>query len=211
MGIKLVIAVLTLAARHRLTQRELLVLATMAVTALDTPNGKGQPAGLYFAGWEHLAIHLGMEPSAKAKEQIRRILQRLRSKGLIEGLEDHPRAGRRQTYKLRLDSVDTLLPLDVRDHPQVAPAGNTAEVALWDHLQVGEGTTPKWAPRSTQEEGRTYLEESTHPSASTTDRARIEFDPEQPHVFLPDGIWGDTCEHCGLKQLNVRHSVRRTA
>jgi hypothetical protein len=52
---------LLLANHAGLSDRAFRVAVRMAHTALDAPNSKGQPAGVYFAGWELLAQTLGRE------------------------------------------------------------------------------------------------------------------------------------------------------
>src|SRR4051794_25622814 len=85
----------------------------MASVALDRPNGKGQPAKLYYAGWEPLAIALGQDVPPDTKENkvrrkhqyelVRRALSGLEAAGLIERQHRQPSSGVRQCFRLTLD------------------------------------------------------------------------------------------------------------
>jgi hypothetical protein len=44
-----------------LPERQFKVLNRMALMALDKPNSKGQPASIYFGGWEPLSLALNRE------------------------------------------------------------------------------------------------------------------------------------------------------
>lgn len=101
MGIELVKQVA--ATCGHLKGNEYKCLTYMAATALDRPNDKGQPAHLYFGGWEALAIALGYSDPDGRYETVRRALRGLVADGKLERLEDHARAGVRQTFRLTLD------------------------------------------------------------------------------------------------------------
>lgn len=90
-------------ARHAsdLTAGELTVLGYMCITALDKPNGKGQPAGLYFGGWEPLALALGYDGlTDAAKTKVKRAVKGIRDKGLVKPLVSHAQYGERQVYRI---------------------------------------------------------------------------------------------------------------
>jgi len=104
MGIDLVKQVVTL--HGDLPGSAYKVLVYMAATALDKPNSHGQPAGLYFGGWEPLAIALG-STSTKAKtrdELVRRALKILIDKALIKPLISNVHTGEGQAYRLKLST-----------------------------------------------------------------------------------------------------------
>lgn len=91
------------------------VLMFMAVTALDKPNSKGQPAGLYFGGRGALAVALGypVDVDAAGRElvpiaatsAIKRALKELRDRGLITDMEQ-AKTGTNQSYRLNLSAAD---------------------------------------------------------------------------------------------------------
>lgn len=105
MGVNLVSAVVV---NHAgLSNRAFRVLVRMALSALDKTNERGQPPGLYWGGWEVLALSLGRQdletPSARrlAQETVRRAIQELVAAGLVTPLHVAQR-GTRQTYQLNL-------------------------------------------------------------------------------------------------------------
>lgn len=113
MGAQLVSAIVI--SHPRLSDRAFRVAVRMALSALDRPNERGQPAGLYFAGWEPLALVLGYElPPAtdpetrkkrrNASENVRRAVRELILAGLVQPLGNAHR-GSRQTYKLCLSPL----------------------------------------------------------------------------------------------------------
>lgn len=90
-------------ARHArdLTASELTVLGYMCLVALDRPNGKGQPPGLYFGGWEPLALALGYpELNEAAKTRVKRAVRGIRDKGLVKTMVAHAQTGERQVYRI---------------------------------------------------------------------------------------------------------------
>jgi hypothetical protein len=75
------------------------VLVCMATTALDKAKD-GRPAGLYFGGWDALAITLGYpdaEHESKGKTAVKRAIQELRKAGHITAMVT-ARTGSRQSY-----------------------------------------------------------------------------------------------------------------
>lgn len=109
MGARLVGA---LVAKHPdLSDRAFRVAVRMALSALDEPRD-GRPAHLYFNGWEVLALALGRDlppagsadPAERhrrrlASESVRRAVQELVARGLVEPLGTAHR-GSRQAYRL---------------------------------------------------------------------------------------------------------------
>lgn len=92
-------------ARHaaNLTAGELVVLGYMCVVALDRENAKGQPARMYFGGRGALAIALGYDETSEAGiQKVKRAIQSLRKRGLIEPMVEHARTGTRQSYRLNI-------------------------------------------------------------------------------------------------------------
>jgi hypothetical protein len=83
------------------------ILIRMCVQALDKPNSKGDPAGIYFGGWEDLALALGRtiddpEQREKIRHEVIRHTRTLKQAGAIKPLVDNPRQGDRQMWKLTL-------------------------------------------------------------------------------------------------------------
>lgn len=146
MGIELVKAVA--AKGGKLPGNEYKVLTYMAAVALDTPNDKGQPARLYYAGWKPLALALGQEsvPDGNSPEDekrrraqyelVRRAIRDLRNRGLIKDLQGQARIGvRRQTFQLTLERIEEKARINLRElkggpapdiHSPADPAGQGA-------------------------------------------------------------------------------------
>src|SRR4051794_5319020 len=88
---------------HKLNAAELIVLGYMCLVALDKENGKGQPAGLYFGGWEPLALALGYDALTEAaKTKVKRAVRGCRDKGLIKPMVAHAQTGERQVYRIQV-------------------------------------------------------------------------------------------------------------
>ncbi len=95
-----------------LNGRAFKMLNAMAWTALDRPNAEGMPARLYFAGWEPLAVAIGLEVTgldargrSRVYESVRRTLSELEKVDAVQRLIDHPRTGTRQTFRLTLSAA----------------------------------------------------------------------------------------------------------
>lgn len=90
------------------------VLIRMAVTSLDKPNAKGQPAGVYWGGWADLALALGRDiPDDDGTPEIARRRKHIRDEvirhttaltkaGAIKPAVDNPLRGTKQTWILTL-------------------------------------------------------------------------------------------------------------
>lgn len=92
------------------------ILVRMALVALDKPNSKGDDAGVYWRGWQDLAIALGREipyitgaangalELTRRRKVIRNEVIRhttyLRKAGAIEQLVDNPGHRTRQVWKV---------------------------------------------------------------------------------------------------------------
>lgn len=89
------------------------VLVRMALVALDKPNTKGDDAGVYWRGWQDLAVALGRDVPylgtdavelARRRKVIRNEVIRhttyLRKVGAIEQLVDNPGHRTRQVWKV---------------------------------------------------------------------------------------------------------------
>lgn len=196
---------LVLANHSSLSDRAFRLAVRMAHSALDTPNGKGQPAGVYFGGWELLALTLGRKPEeldknhspktwARAKETVRRATQELVRAGIVEPLGP-AYSGRRQAYRLHLTgsaasaaAVDNAPVDETQRGTATGPLWATATGALlpgMGHRHGGERGTATGAPRKDEEPG-TDEDVSQEPpltfAASTPERARgaVDDDEVQP-------------------------------
>lgn len=91
------------------------ILIRMALTALDRPAGPEKPAGMYFGGWEALALALGRDiPEADdysddavirrkcVRDEVIRHTSTLERLGAVKPLVDKPGRDQRQTWKLTL-------------------------------------------------------------------------------------------------------------
>ena len=90
------------------------LLVRMAITSLDKPNSKGQPASVYWGGWIDLAIALGRDtPDEDGTPEIARRRKIIRDEvirhttaltkaGAIKPAVDNPVRGTRQTWILTI-------------------------------------------------------------------------------------------------------------
>lgn len=139
------------------------VLIRMCLTALDKPNGKGQPARLYYAGWEPLSEALGRDVPPNEPEHLRRrrrlsnevtdLCKRLCEAQAIERLTDHPQATRRQEYRLLLDTQAPQIVVPDADSGTTidGASGTTIDGDTRHHDSWSTGTTNRGALGSTQE------------------------------------------------------------
>lgn len=220
MGIELV---KTVAARHgSLSGNAYKLLVYMASVALDRPNDKGQPPNLYYAGWEPLALALGYELAAagvsadgdrrrrQAEEAVRRGVQVLVERGLIEREVEHARTRQRQRLRLTLSPCET---------QGLSPCETQGQ----EPLQIaGESPCETQGPRRTKDVGEDLLPQDSTAAACDllTDRARkadeIEIHPVEPetgHPFRPARRGSTECRICHEDELSARHAghVRRSA
>lgn len=149
-----------------LSGRAFKVLTKMAATALDTPNGRGQPPRLYFAGegpLAHVLYGRGLDLEAYSPNdlrEVRRVLKELRDAGLIEPMVDKARRGQAQAYRLNLGGEIA--------HPNEgqSPHPNEGQSAP---NRVGNLPTPRTHRGRSEDSSQ---DSTTHPSASTTGRER---------------------------------------
>lgn len=155
MGIELTKALFARHA-HTLTAGELVVAGYMCVTALDKENAKGQPARLYFAGWEPLALALGYDGLTNAsKEKVRRAVKGLREKGLIKPLVGHAQTGERQVYRIQVNTTGAL---------DQSPTRATGSEPQEGHNFRGNRGSEVEPPRKDSGEGEDLRQDSiTHP------------------------------------------------
>lgn len=102
-----------------LPERQFKVLMRMALTALDTPSTKGQPAHVYFGGWEVMSLALARDvPDDDGTPEATRIRRNLCSEvtkitgalvaaGAIKPSEN-ARRGHQQSFLLTLSTVQTV-------------------------------------------------------------------------------------------------------
>lgn len=215
MGIDLV-QLLLLHHAAGLSGRAFKVLCKMAATALDTPNGKGQTARLYFAGEGPLAhVLYGRGPDLwKADEttgervrvytsnelrEVRRVLKELRDAGLIESMTDKATRGHAQSFRLALGQIA---------HPN---EGESAHPNEGESAPLSRGNLP--TPRTDRGTNEDSSQDTLPPaSASTTGHAREgqdDADEIQRHHFV--GEPGDDCTNCGHGYADRRRHHGRGA
>ena len=187
-------------ARHAadLTAGELVVLGYMCLVALDRPNVKGQPAGLYFGGWEPLALALGYsDPNAPAKEKVRRSVKGIREKGLIKPMVAHAKTGERQVYRI------TFAEGGARNQSPYRATGSEPQEGHNFRGDRGSETEP---PR--KDSGQTKdLHQDPIPShvpqpQTAPSEADEKTDSTRPHKF--QGTPGNDCATCGRAYQNRR-------
>lgn len=96
-----------------LPERQFKVLNRMALMALDTPNKKGQPAAVYFGGWEPLSMAMAREvpdedlddPEVTRRrkqlcDEASRMVSNLIAAGAVKKPADRARKGHQQSYVL---------------------------------------------------------------------------------------------------------------
>lgn len=88
------------------------VLNRMALMALDSPNKKGQPASVYFAGWEPLSMALGRDVPDESDDpetirrrkhlcdEVTKITSQLIAAGAVKKPTDKARRGHQQSWVL---------------------------------------------------------------------------------------------------------------
>jgi hypothetical protein len=97
-----------------LPERQYKILMRMALTALDSPNERGQPPRVFWGGWEPLSLALARDvpdeddPRDEAQKRRRRLCREvseitsaLVSAGAIKP-QEWARKGHQQTWKLTL-------------------------------------------------------------------------------------------------------------
>lgn len=97
-----------------LPERQFKVLNRMALMALDTPNKKGQPASVYFAGWEPLSMALNRDVPDESNDpeiarrrkdlchEVTKITTLLVAAGAVKKPTDKARRGHQQSWVLTL-------------------------------------------------------------------------------------------------------------
>jgi hypothetical protein len=191
-------------ARHAadLTAGELVVLGYMCLVALDKENGKGQPAGLYFGGWEPLALALGYdELTPAAKEKVRRSVKGIREKGLVKPMVAHAQTGERQVYRITFARTGAQLP---------SPYRATGSEPQEGHNFRGDRGSESEPPRTELGQTEDLHQDTSITSVTKPQSAREAEDANNkmgPHKFQGDA--GGDCTACGRSYLDrTTHPLR---
>lgn len=191
MGIKLAQA----AAVHgrKLNGNAFKVLNQMALMALDRPNADGNPAELYYGGWKTLALAIGRDIGSDAErrsayESVRRALADLERKGLIDRMEEHPRHGTRQTFRLLLVPRS---PHKSEGHQPQRNVGADTNVSEGHQPLRNVGSSPykSEGPRKEEDTPEDLVEEPSLLRSEPLDAvspSTAEIDHTQPHSFVSD-------------------------
>lgn len=195
------------------------VLTRMAWTALDRPSGDGRPARLYFGGWEPLAIALGndvpdaSDPAArgrrkKLQDYVGRALQEIERAGAIKRLEDHPKAGRRQTFELTLDLASAPPIEGGSSTPETGGLSTPERGGLQPPEKRGESTPILGGPR--KEQDPTEDSPQDHQAKTTQLPHGGRQGRPEPHIFQPDAENDPEhdCLWCTLPPNNRVHLAR---
>lgn len=145
MGIELVKAVVGHPSTAALSGNAYKVLVCMATTALDKAK-EGRPGGLYFGGWDALAItlgHLDASPGA-GKTAVKRAIAELRKAGHITAMVT-ARTGSRQSYMVHpgglSEGVSTRPPQGVTERPPQGSDSDPHRGSLGDPPRTNTGTS----------------------------------------------------------------------
>lgn len=185
-------------ARHAadLTAGELTVLGYMCLVALDKPNGKGQPAGLYFGGWEPLAIALGYQEGLTdaAKTKVKRAVKGIRAKGLVKPMVAHAQTGERQVYRITF--------AETGGRKQTPNRGSEVDPQEGVGIRPNRGSESD-PPRTHRGEGEDLREDISIASETKPQSAREvkNSDEIRPHKFKGNPAAGD-CLDCDGSHLN---------
>lgn len=170
MGASLVVQVL--ANWSHLSDRAFRVLVRMAVTALDKPQN-GQPANIYRAGRDLLAMTLRSEGSTETRYRaVKRAVAELTEAGAIEHLVTGW-AGQNAVYRLNLDASDASRKPDRMGGSSDPPKGGPTDPPMGGQnaTERGVAQTP---PRNHKEITKELAEEdvglsqtASHPPRAT--------------------------------------------
>jgi len=169
-GIELVKAVVGHPSTCRLSGNAYKVLVCMATTALDKAKD-GRPGGLYWGGWDALAITLGhpnAEPNTTGKNAVQRAVSELRKAGHITPMMT-ARHGSRQSYLV---------------HP-----GGLAKGEQNAPLDGEQNATPKGSKTVPHQGSKTLP-----PRTNTGDIAGLRQDEQLPSLPKPQTANGDNDE-----------------
>lgn len=180
-----------------LTAGELVVLGYMCLVALDKENVKGQPARLYFGGWEPLALVLGYDSlTSAAKEKVRRSIKGVREKGLIKPLVGHAQTGERQVYRIQVGPTGAQLP---------SPNRATGSEPQEGHNFRGNRGSETEPPRKDSGGMQDLLQDPCPPLPEPQGPPSPK--PAQGHKFR--GQRGDDCYECGRGYADrAAHPIR---
>ena len=200
-------------ARHAadLTAGELTVLGYMCLVALDKQNDKGQPAGLYFGGWEPLALALGYDGLTEAaKTKVKRAVKGIRDKGLVKPMVAHAQTGERQVYRIAFATTG--------GQKQTPNRGSEVDPQEGVRNRPNRGSESD-PPRTHRGQTEDLPQDISISSATELQTARDDEKSDEemgPHKFK--GSPGDDCDACGSSYLNRRvhplhliHETRRGA
>lgn len=181
------------------------VLITMAMSALDKPSN-GRPPGLYWGGWDALAVCLGHEDARRdgqGHKAVKRAVKELRDKDHITPMVNAAR-GTRQSYLVHPGGLNK----GAQDGP-VKGAQSDPVKGAQNGPQRGVEMGP---PRKEQGSTSDLSQDTTpHEAASTTGSDVASKDgAEKSGVGSHQHVGGvdDDCAECGMSYQNRAHFRR---
>lgn len=182
------------------------VLIAMSMSALDKPSN-GRPPGLYWGGWDALAVALGHEDATRdssGHRAVKRAIKELRDAKHITPMLNASR-GTRQSYSVHPGGLEKGGQSDPVKGGQIDPV-----MGGQNSPQRGAKATP---PRKEQGSSSDLSQDTTpHEAASTTgsdgaSKDRAEKSEVEPHAFEAGDY--DECRVCGFTSLNIIHARHR--
>lgn len=177
-------------------------LVAMSLSALDKPSN-GRPAGLYWGGWDALALALGYENASRnsaGHNAVARAVRELRAAKHVTPMVDAGR-GTRQSYLVHPGGLhgDT-------QGEQNAHAGGEQNAHTKGEQNAQHSVSKTLPPR--KEQGSKGLTQDTSPTVATSTTGSDAAKPE-PHGFEKGESDPDECRVCGFTSLNLVHARHR--
>lgn len=185
------------------------VLIAMSMSALDKPSN-GRPPGLYWGGWDALAVSLGHENADRnsaGHNAVARAIRELRAAKHITPMVDAGR-GTRQSYSVHPGGLK-----DAGKGEQNAHARGEQSAHTKGEQNAHQRVSKTVPPRKEQGSSSDLSQDTTpHEAASTTgsdgaSKNEAEKSEVEPHAFEAGDY--DECRVCGFTSLNIIHARHR--
>lgn len=184
------------------------VLVAMSMSALDRPSN-GRPAGLYWGGWDSLAVVLGYEDAERnsaGQNAVARAIRELKLGSHITPMLDAGR-GTRQSYLVHPGGVDRGGKAEQNAHAEGEHFAQSKAEQNAPH-RLSKMLPPRKEQGSTSDLSQDI---TPHEAASTTgssgaseQEAEKKLGRVENHAHV--GGHDDDCAVCGCSKLNRVHS-----